>query len=119
MIHGSVTRNGVPQIQLSVRGHSWPATVDTGFNGGLELPVTLLEHVDAKFVGVVESSLAAGQRIVEDCYLIEFTFDGEPRIIEATFADTEELLIGTELLTNHILSINFPNRTVSIERPTI
>jgi hypothetical protein len=38
VIEGIVTRDGIPQVSLNVAGRTWLATVDTGFNGALELP---------------------------------------------------------------------------------
>ncbi|MDE0398954.1 MAG: hypothetical protein OXL96_14250 [Candidatus Poribacteria bacterium] len=41
MIQGTVSDTGVPTIILSIAGQEWAATIDTGFNGDLELPETL------------------------------------------------------------------------------
>ena len=116
MIKGTVTQERVPQIQIPVGARTWPAVIDTGFNGDLELPSELKGEVQSQFVGVVESSLAAGQTVVENCYLVEFTFDGKTRNIEATFVDTDEILVGTGMLMNHHLSINFPAGTIVLNR---
>lgn len=43
-MQGTVTLDGVPMLYLPVAGRSWPAIVDTGFNGALELPDALQEH---------------------------------------------------------------------------
>jgi len=43
--------DGVPTIDLEVDGRSWRATVDTGFNGDLELPHGLGRAVNARFFG--------------------------------------------------------------------
>ena len=41
MIHGTVSADGVPTITLSIGSQDWTATIDTGFNGDLELPEAL------------------------------------------------------------------------------
>ena len=41
MIYGSVSDAGVPIITLAIAEQEWEATIDTGFNGYLELPETL------------------------------------------------------------------------------
>ena len=41
MIYGMVSANGVPTITLSIASQDWLATIDTGFNGDLELPEPL------------------------------------------------------------------------------
>lgn len=37
MLVGIVTAAGEPMVQLPVGGQDWPAVVDTGFNGDLDL----------------------------------------------------------------------------------
>ena len=58
--------------------------MDTGFNGDLELPEELQDLFDARFVGRVTSSLAGGQTIEEDVYLIDFPFDDRNLQAEVT-----------------------------------
>ena len=41
MITGSVTADGVPVVPITVADKEWRATIDTGFNGDLELPEAL------------------------------------------------------------------------------
>lgn len=117
MIDGIITEDGVPVIDVEVGGQLWQAIVDTGFNGELELPDRLLWQVNARFVGRVVSLLAANQRIEEDVFLVDFPFDGRTVRAQATFVDGDEILIGTRLLRDYRLRIDFPARTVAIEKP--
>ena len=55
MIQGTVSDTGVPTIMLSIVGQAWPATIDTGFNGDLELPETLRETLNSQYIGEVVS----------------------------------------------------------------
>ena len=80
MIRGIVSDDGVPVIGLVLGGRTWSAIIDTGFNGYLELPERLRPYVNARFIGRLESALAAGQSIVEDNYQVEFPF--EDRVVE-------------------------------------
>ena len=116
MITGTVTTDGVPVIGLVVGGQSWQAVIDTGFNGDLELPRSLHDALKARFVGRVSSSLAGGQRIEEDAYLVEFPFDGRTVQAEATFVSTSQIIIGTQLLREYRLEIHFTQRSVLLER---
>ncbi len=88
MIHCIVTENGVPTITLQIDKQDWQATIDTGFNGYLELPEVLQNSLNTRYVGKVTSALAGGQMIEEDVYLINFPFDGSIIQSEVT------LLIG-------------------------
>ena len=116
MITGSVSKDGVPTISLSVAGQDWVAVVDTGFNGDLELPQSLRHALNERYVGRVTSALAGGQTIDEDTYQVDFPFDGGTLRADATFVETREILIGTHLLRRHRLTINFVAETVKVVR---
>ena len=116
MIVGVVTDDGVPVINVDVGGHRWEATIDTGFNGELELPEQLRSYVNARLIGQVISILAANQRIEEDAFLVDFPFDGLTVEAQATFVDGDDILIGTHILESYRLTIDFPARTVVIEK---
>ena len=116
MIFGIVSSDGIPVIEVSIGGQDWPAIVDTGFNGELELPNRLRPKVNARFVGRVTSLLAANQSIDEDVFLVDFPFDGRAVRAQATFVANDEILIGTRLLRDFQLRIDFPARVVCLER---
>ena len=94
----------------------WSATIDTGFNGDLELPDALREPLNAQYVGRATAALAGGQSVEEDLYLVDFPFDGRIVQAEATFVSGSRILIGTRLLREYSLQINFVSRTVQLER---
>lgn len=116
MIAGSVTSDGVPQILLPIAGRTWVAVVDSGFNGDLELPEAVRDDLSPHRIGTVISALAAGRTVEEPLYAVRFSFDGETIEAEATFVAGEEVLVGTRLLRNHRLTIDFPARSVHVER---
>ena len=116
MIQGRVTPKGVPTVSIPVAGSDWPATIDTGFNGDLELPEALRMAVNPRFKGQIVSSLAGGQKIEEDAFLVDFPFDGEMMLATATFVTAGNILIGTNLLRSHRLLIWFVSKTVELER---
>ena len=60
------------------------------------------------------SALAGGQIIDEDAYLVDFPFDGQIIQAEATFVSGPQILIGTHLLREYCLEINFVSRTVEL-----
>jgi clan AA aspartic protease len=116
LIGGVITDDGVPTIDVDVATERWQAIIDTGFNGELELPERLRSHVNAQFVGRATSLLAANQRIEEEVFLVDFPFDGRLVRMQATFVEGGEILIGTRLLRDYRLRIDFPARTVVIEK---
>jgi predicted aspartyl protease len=116
VIRGSVSTEGVPIITLLLTGQDWTAIIDTGFNGDLELPDGLRDSLNARYVGQVISALAGGQIIEEDVYLVAFPFDDRTVQAEATFVPGSQILIGTHLLREYRLQINFVSKTVQLER---
>ena len=117
MIQGVVSPKGVPTILLPIAGQEWAATIDTGFNGDLELPEVLRASVNiVGYIGLLEFALAGGQTIEEDVYLVDFPFDGEVIEAEVTFVADSQILIGTYLLRDYRLQVNFVTHTVELER---
>lgn len=116
MIQGVVTEHGVPAIDVEIGSQRWHAIIDTGFNGELELPERLRPHVNAQFVGRAISLLAANQRIEEDVYLVDFPFDGRTVRVQATLAGGDQVLIGTGMLREYRLQVDFPAGTVGLEK---
>ena len=108
--------DGVPILRLRLAGAEWLVTVDTGFNGDLELPLSLRAFVSARFICRIRSSLAGSQMIEEDSYLVDFPFDGQTVTVEATFVSGREVLIGTHLLREYRLEIDFTKRTLLLDR---
>ena len=115
MIQGTVSADGVPTIALPIAGQDWTATIDTGFNGDLELPEVLRNALNSRYVGRVISALAGGRTIEEDVYLVDFPFDGSAIQAETTFVAGHQILIGTHLLRKYRLQINFVSKTVELE----
>lgn len=66
MIEGQVTLDGTPLVHLPIGASVWPALIDTGFNGALELPEVLRSVLPHEYAGQVISVLATGRRVVED-----------------------------------------------------
>jgi predicted aspartyl protease len=115
-LEGEVTDDGVVQLWMEFAGRHWPAAIDTGFNGDLELPEALFATFGHVFVGIATFELAAGQQAEEDLFYVEFPFDGESVAASTTFVLGDTILIGTGLLRHHRLTVDFVARTVLIER---
>ena len=116
MIVGTVDSDGAPTVLLAVAGKTWPAIIDTGFNGDLELPEALQSLLNARFKGRTLSILAGGQSIFEDAYTVDFTFDDQTVEAEATFAPGSKILLGTHLMRHHRLEVDFVDQTVQLQR---
>lgn len=115
MIQGTVTADGVPTVSIAIGRKIWLATIDTGFNGDLELPEALRSFVNPRFLARTEWLLAGGQRTVEDTYEVGSPFDGEVLSAEATFVPDDSILIGTGLMAQYRLTVDFVADTVLLE----
>jgi predicted aspartyl protease len=116
LIEGYIDEIGVPVIDIPFAGRTWVATLDTGFNGYLELPEDMREAVDARYLGRADSLLAGGNIVTEDQYAVRFPFDGDVHRVRATFSPGEGILIGTRMLAPYRLTIVFPDRKLFLER---
>jgi predicted aspartyl protease len=115
-VKGEVDIRGTPILHLKLGGKQWVAVIDTGFDGFLLLPDSLADEFRGRFRGEAEVTLGGDQVIREDLFAIEFPFDGQMLSVEASFAPIEEILIGTGLIQNYRLEVNFVARTVVLER---
>jgi predicted aspartyl protease len=116
MIVGSVSPDGVPTIPVTVAGQTFQATIDTGFNGDLELPHSLRGPLNPIWRGTVRFLLAGGQVVNEDYYGVQFPFDGRIAVAEVSFNPGGPILIGTRFLQQYRLEIDFATGTVLLER---
>jgi predicted aspartyl protease len=116
VIAGDVSDAGVPVITLEIAGQEWPAIIDTGFNGDLELPEELQGKLNDQPAGRLRSALAGGQVIEEDAFSVDIPFDDQILQAIATFVSDSQILIGTNLLRAYHLQIRFASKTLRLER---
>jgi clan AA aspartic protease len=97
-------------IRMTVRGphtdREIEAIVDTGFDGNLTLPPSLIEALDLPFRERGRAVLADGSDVSFDIHEAEIVWDECPRTIAVGVADAEPLL-GTSLLDGYELTVRF------------
>jgi hypothetical protein len=76
----------------------------------------LRTSLNPRFIARIRSLLAGGYTIEEDTYLVDLLFDGRLITAEATFCQAQDILIGTHLLQQYRLEVNFADDTVLLER---
>ncbi len=118
MLQGFVNEYGEPIVSLElVSGNELvdnSAVIDTGFNGYLSISKNVLKRLDWQFIGYEEYELANGTRFKEKIYLGRIVFDGEAHEVLVVATDSEDALIGTKLLKEKILTINFRMNMIEI-----
>lgn len=107
MIEGVVSAHGLPIVSLRVADEDRVAIVDTGFNGDLELPDSLRDNLNARHLGRLTCALGGGKTIEEEVYLVDFPFDGRTVQAEVTFVPGSDILLGTKLMREHRLEVDF------------
>ena len=119
MIIGRV-RDGFPRIALMLPGKSGPIRVefvlDTGFDGELAVPASILNRVDATHVSNRAVQLADGTRRYMPHYELETVWMDEERTIELIALEGRPLL-GSLLLSETDVNLEMTEGgEVSVER---
>jgi clan AA aspartic protease len=109
MITGVVTTSREAIINLAVRGPAGQeqeiqAVIDTGFDGALSLPSTLIATLGLAWRQRGRALLADGHESVFDIYEATVVWDGKPRRVAVDAADITPL-IGMSLLYGYELTV--------------
>jgi clan AA aspartic protease len=121
MISGIVTADRQALIHLTVRGPTGQeqeieAIIDTGFDGCLSLPSSVIVSLDLPWRERGRALLADGSESVFDIYESTVLWDGQARRIPVHEAETIPL-IGMSLLQGHELTVQVqPGGNVAIRR---
>lgn len=106
---GTVNSFREPVVSLTINGPNGQqvvdAVIDTGFNGSLTLPPTIIQALQLPFRRRGRAQLGDGSSIVFDIFEATVLWHGQSRRITVDEANTEPL-IGTNLLYGDELVIN-------------
>jgi clan AA aspartic protease len=108
-----------PTVPLILHGPSTPriaAVLDTGFSDYVCLSRANQKSMNLQPVGRMPYELADGSLVDEDVFLGEVTFDGQRQRVLVTLTDSTDSLIGTALLKDCSLRIDFVRRIVEVRR---
>ena len=88
---------------MPIAGQEWQATIDTGFNGDLELPYALGSSVKPQFFGRGLSLLAGGQSIEEGSFVGRYlhnllAYDLDLRVFTVSYIAFALLVVATFIL---------------------
>jgi predicted aspartyl protease len=111
---GEVNSEVTPVLHLNLAGLEWLAIIDTGFNGDLELPDVLAAHFGGIPSGQEHSMLADGSIVIDDLFMIDFPFDNQVVKARVSYAPARYVLIGTGLMADYRLEIDFPAKVVQL-----
>lgn len=115
---GLINSNFEPivKIGLSMNGKlcQFEAIIDTGFNGFISIPHKIIEKASWQFIGYESYELASGEIIRDKVFLGDIIFCGKKQFTYILANKTEEVLIGTKLFANKILTINFKTNKLDV-----
>ena len=119
MIKGYVNKYDEPLIKVSIhlrkRTQVFNAVIDTGFNGYLSVPANIIDKTDWIYSGFEEYELASGEFLNADVFIGTITMGNEKNIpVYALSNHSKDILIGTKLLKNKFLGINFKTNVVEV-----
>ena len=119
MVEGYVDIYGNPVIELVVEGElskvRIPMIVDTGFNGDLCIPIPLAVELGVQLIDTAQVELADGTMSEELVFAGKAHLGERSWRAEIYLTQSNEALIGTRLLKDEVLRIDFPRRQLTIE----
>lgn len=119
MLKGRVNRHGEPIVSIYLilrkRPVRFSAVIDTGFNGYLGVPRRALTDSKWQFIGTEKYEIATGALVEQEVYLGEISFDGDRGMAYTVATDARDVLIGTKLLRDKLLTIDFRTKLVVLK----
>jgi clan AA aspartic protease len=95
-------------------GSAIECVVDTGFDGGLMLPRAVLSEIQIEVSGRVTFEMVGGATMSAEVGLSEIEWLGRLQQVEVIVSESEDALIGTELLIASTLTVDYSSGTLTI-----
>ncbi len=93
-----------------------PAVIDTGYNGEVIMPQHEIQAMGFELLGTIDSELANGQVVEIELFSGRIKWFDQVREVAVGSSRSTDLLLGTLLLTDCELYINFKKGQVTIEQ---
>ncbi|MGQ9628238.1 MAG: hypothetical protein ACUVV0_15210 [Anaerolineae bacterium] len=115
---GYVDQNGQCWVEITVAGQ-WQeiaikAILDTGFNGWVCLPTPIAVQLGLTLFGVQTLELADGTNKKQLTFIGEVIFGDRQEWTEIILTESQEALVGTSMLLDRVLTIDFSEKTLEI-----
>jgi len=116
-IDGCFNLSDEPVVELEVGLSRLELLVDTGFNGSLIIPSQIANRLDLRFEGPEEFQSVTGEVFLADAYSVEVNWLGDRiRVAVAASKNVREAILGGHMLRDSRLTIDYGDRTVTIDR---
>ncbi|MCI0699358.1 hypothetical protein L0337_46065 [candidate division KSB1 bacterium] len=103
-------------MQLQIAGLKIEVIVDIGFNGTLWLPTTFLTGLNLEAISTQRFFVADGHSVDAQVFLGKMIWFGKDIEVEIVATESNNALLGTELLRECSLFVHFPNQRVEIRK---
>lgn len=106
-----------PVIEIDAGSSHIEVLVDTGFNGSLIIPMQKFNQLRPilKFEGPEELTSVTGETFLADAYSMKIDWLGKSiRVAVATCKEVSEAILGSYMLKDCRLIIDYGHRTVTI-----
>src|SRR6266704_6406860 len=112
MPKGIVNSRSEPVVRISLlsstnRSQSHSAVVDTGFNGTLSLPESLIQRLGWRWIGHESYEIATGDVVREKVFVGRVRWMRQIQEVDVVASHAKDILIGTRLLEGCRLVIDF------------
>lgn len=112
---GSVNEYLEPIVSVEFEnGRNVEFMIDTGFNGSLCVPRSLMSDLGLEIVSKEEVFGVGAHQAVLDLSVTEVYWFGESLSVNILINDGDDRLLGSQLLDGKILRINYKNKTLTI-----
>jgi clan AA aspartic protease len=119
MLTGIVNSRGEPVVRITLfsitnRIQSHLAVIDTGFNGTLSLPESLIQRLGWRCIGHESYEIATGDVVRERVFEGRVRWMRQIQDVDVVASHAKDVLIGTRLFEGRRLIIDFRKRHVRI-----
>lgn len=115
---GVINSNFEPAVKIGItiggRAKDFIAVIDTGFNGFISIPHKIIEQTSWQFIGYETYELASGEIVKDKVYMGDIIFCKKKKYTYILSNKTDDILLGTKLFSNKILSVNFKSKKLEI-----
>lgn len=98
-------------------GRSVECVIDTAFDGWLSFPKILVEDLQLPIIGREKIAVLGRRKLICNIALAQITWLGTVVTAAVIVNDGEDVLLGSRLLADSILRINYRNRRLTINNP--
>jgi predicted aspartyl protease len=121
MMNGTIDDSLYPRLLFTLLSQAGPvkhkALVDSGFDGQVALPYFAADHLRLEVARLAEISYANDQKVEEIICRGEILWHDEVCSVEIALSDDEQPAIGTGLFKGCVMTMDFRNDTLTIEKP--